>query len=558
MSCQDVRDRLMDLISGTLPAVDLPALEAHLASCDSCRAERESLESQEAQLRSHFQTLRSQGSLADRVEDRMAGRVFTRPSTALRWRPLAAAATLLIALGFWLIRPGSDGLLLGPTAAYGDVLVKKLGFAVTVFSHPNDLALVRDRRQILNLRPGVNRFRFEDVPGRMDPTSVRFRSLTDPEGCRVLEQGFEYDLVSRRKILQRYVDRELFFERRDPGTGALARSRATLLSPEGIIRMLDGEIRNSFPGEPVLPDLPGGLLTRPALAWTLDAPKVRAHETEVAYLTGGMSWRADYLMTLKDARTLDLDAWVTVDNQSGASYEDAVLKLIAGDPHRVQDPEFPRNFLLGVMKDEPGEHEEKGFEEKSFFEYHLYTLDRPTTLRDRETKQIRLLSARDVPYRTEHVYEPTRSPGVGLFLVFKNAKENRVGMPLPGGQVRLLARDRDGEAEQVGQAGIEHTPKDEDVRIPRGVAMDLVGERKVLSRQRQGRLVREQIEIRLRNRSDRPVAIEVLEHPGEGQGNWQVMKQSHPHDKKDADTAAFRLQVPPEGETVLTYSLEWD
>ena len=426
---------------------------------------------------------------------------------------------------------------------------------MTVFNE--DLGLVRDRRQILNLRPGVNRFRFEEVPARLDASSVRFRSDTDPEGCQVLEQNFEYDLVDRKKLLSRYVNKDIGFERLDPKTETRERLKGTLLSPQGIVRTPAGEILNAFPGEPVLPELPGGLLTRPALAWVLNAPRESRHEATVAYLTGGMSWHADYTLTLRDAHTLDLDGWVTVTNESGAAYADAQLKLMARGVHRVKIKYLEKLAKKLKAVDELNRRldgKEGGFEEKAFGDYHLYTLEQPTTLKDKETKQIGLLSARGIPYRREYVYELAANPGVQEFLAFKNSKENKVGMPLPKGALRLLAVDRDGEAEQVAQAAIDHTPKDEEVRIPRGAALDLVGERKLLHQTfTAGHRVVQDVEVRLRNHDDEAVAVTVLERL---EGDWTLVSQSHPHQKKDARTASFRLEVPGDGEVVLQYRCE--
>lgn len=530
MTCPEIQDRLMGLLSGILPVEEVGILEAHLAGCPACREARGVLEAQEALLRGHFAALHRPPLQVK------------PPVSRRRWIP-AAAAGLLAALAFWAFRPG------GPPEVWGDIQVLKKGFTVTVFN--DDLALVRDRRQILNLRPGVNRFRFEDVPARMDPTSVRFRSDTDPEGCRVLEQNFEYDLVNREKLLGKYVDRELGFERLDPKTETRERLKGTLLSPAGAVRTPAGEVLTAFPGEPVLPELPGGLLTRPALAWVLEAPKARRHEATVAYLTGGMSWQADYILTLKNEKALDLAGWVTVTNQSGATYPEAQLKLIAGDVHRVKQRWGERQIMdqeKTLADDRPGD-----FAEKAFADYHLYTLERPTTLKDQETKQIELLGAQEVPYRSEYIYEAAMDPKVQTFLVFRNAKESRLGMPLPAGRIRLMALDRDGEAEQVAEASIDHTPKDEEVRIPRGAAFDLAAERKVKQRVTLARRVVTEVEIRIRNHGVEAAAVEVREALD---GDWTISKQSHPHVKKDAGTASFSLAVPADGEAVLQYTWE--
>lgn len=533
MTCAEVLDRLMDARCGLLDASAAAALDAHRVACRTCRDAAERLARQEAVLAEHFQAMRRTDTAAA-VSRRL-------PSPRRVWRPLlGAAAALLVMAGLWILPRSARR-----EEALADIQVLKRGYAVTVYNE--DLALVKDRRQILNLRPGINRFRMQDIPARLDPTSVRFRSDTDPDGCKVLEQNFEYDLVDQAKLLSRYVDRRIGFERKAPG-GGLERLGGVLLSPDGAVRMDDGACRAAFPGTAILPELPGGLLTRPALAWVLNAPREARHDATAAYLTGGLFWKADYVMTLKDAATLDLDTWVSVTNESGATYEDAELKLVAGDVHRVREV---MALTLDADNKEDNYAEGANFGSRSLGEYHLYALGRPTTLKNLETKQISLGAARGVAYRTEYVFRASEHAAVQVLRVIENRKENRLGFPMPEGTVRFLAVDPDGEVQQIGLAAMDHTAKDEALRLPAGTCVDLVAERRVPKVAWESRfLVRHTVEVRLRNPGGTAVDVEVVEDLKPG---WEMLESSRPVIRKDATTAVFKVPVPAGGESVLSY-----
>jgi hypothetical protein len=275
---------------------------------------------------------------------------------------------------------------------------------------------------------------------------------------------------------------------------------------------------------------------------------------QVTYMTNGINWKADYVMVVaeNDAQ-VDLTGWVTLDNQSGATYKDAKLKLIAGDVNRVQEEALPKMGALAMVADAAAP--EQGFEEKSFFEYHLYTLGRPTTIRQAQTKQVSLLAASGVPAKKVFVYNGSRmGKKVEVRMEFENSKENNMGMPLPKGKVRAFKADSDGSLEFVGEDSIDHTPKDEEIRILLGNAFDLVGERSQVDfKELTFKRVTEQTwEIKLRNHKEEPVTIKVVEPVW---GEWDVTQASHDHRKKDASTLEFDVEVPADGEAVVTYTV---
>ena len=314
------------------------------------------------------------------------------------------------------------------------------GVGLTIYNQ--GFAVVKARRK-MTLKAGVQELDFQDVASSIDPTSVKFESLTDPAGTRVLEQNYQYDLVNPQKLLQKYVDREIGFEVLNEKDKALERKSGTLLSAQGIVRMggEKGEIRLSFPGSVILPALPEGLITRPTLQWKLDAAKAGEHLAKVTYQASNIGWVADYtLIAKKDDTLADLSGWVTINNQSGATYTDARIKLMAGDVHRVQD-KLERNCnsesFTGRKLGGPG-----GFAEKSFAEYHLYTLGRPATVKESETKQIELMGATDVPARKIYRYDAAMdAKKVRVLLGLKNSQSERLGMPLPTGKLRVYKMD---------------------------------------------------------------------------------------------------------------------
>jgi hypothetical protein len=442
-------------------------------------------------------------------------------------------------------------------------------------------ALVRLDRD-LELQRGRSTFKLTDVAALLDPTTVQFLSLTDPAGTKVLEQNFQFDLVSQDKLLSKYIDRGVSVEQQQ-GDGVKVIDGTLLSSNDGLVlRGSDGQIHalrewsNMRFGE-----LPGGLITRPTLEWDVVSAKGGTHRSRVSYQTGGITWWADYNLIFSegaDANSgfVDVGAWVSLLNQSGARYEDAKLKLIAGDVHRVQ----PEQKLMRARVEEMSIAADSaaGFEEKAFFEYHLYTLGRPATIPNNSTKQLELFGqATRVPATKRLVYYgadlggyyggpmmdrefgPSSNTKVDVWLSFRNDKVSGMGMPLPAGRIRVSQQDKaDGSLEFIGEDKIDHTPKDEDVRVKLGTAFDVVGERRqtdfVLNTK--GRVMEEAFEIKLRNHKEQAVEVIVRENLYRW-SHWSLIQQSIPSEKKDARTVEFPVRVAAGGEAVVTYRVRY-
>jgi hypothetical protein len=529
MTCERASEELTALLYNEADAPTRAALEEHLGRCPRCAAELETLRAALGVLRSAAPPAAPPGFSVSLPRRRVLPRAGS----------LMAASIVAALLLFFL----SDG---GPKA-YGDIRVEKVDFSLTVYNR--NLALVRDRRNIFNLRAGRNIVRFSDVPAYIDPTSVHFFSLTDATGTRVVEQNFEFDLVSADALLRKFLDESIECVFKD---GSVGKGRLLSYDPKTLVISQSGEAL-TLSRENIqslrMPKLPEGLLSRPTLVWDLDVKTEGKHETIVSYLTGGMAWKADYTAISKKERTLELSGWVTVTNQSGATYENAKVKLIAGDVHRVRETfkvlqdSLPNGAGVGQNRSQ--------VEEQSFFEYHLYTLVRTTTLRAGSVKQVEFVQRNGIPARHLYEYDCTRSADrVAVKLEFKNTD-----MPLPMGQVRLSA-EVGPSTEFVRAISIEHTPKDEKVVLLAGYAFDLAAERKVtrLDRNEPGQIRRQDVELKLRNHKDEDVEIDVLEPVG---GNGTV-ESSEPHEKLDAYKIRFVVAVPKHSEKTLKWRIDYE
>lgn len=433
--------------------------------------------------------------------------------------------------------------------------------AVTVYNQ--NLALVREVRNVKIDAVGLGTLRFMDVPSQINPRTVHVQPV-GAGGFSVFEQNYEYDLISPEKLLEKYVGRDVeIVEQAEDLTSRTV--KATLLSTNGgpVYRIGDRVVIGQG-GKVTLPSLPADLVARPTLVWSVNAPKSGSTAAEVSYLTDGMSWSADYVAVVDaDDAKAGLSGWVTIDNHSGAGFKDATLKLVAGDVRRVVEEDRLRAMEGAVQLKAAAAPR---FAEESFFEYHLYTLDRPTTVKDNQTKQLSLFTAPSVPvvkklllvgeggwYRNA-IGTMTQPQKVAVTLEMKNAAAGGLGMPLPKGTVRVYKKDRSGAEQFVGEDAIDHTPKDETITLHVGDAFDVVADRtqtdyKVLS----PRESQSAWSISIRNHKDEDAVVTVREPVG---GDWTLVASSLPGKKVDARTLEFEVPVAKGKEVKLTYRVD--
>jgi hypothetical protein len=429
---------------------------------------------------------------------------------------------------------------------------------ITVYN--SNLGLVKDQRQIA-LTAGLQDLKFMDVAAQIIPTSVSIRSINEANPFSVLEQNYEYDLLSPRKLLDKYVGKEIKLFTKNPYTEREEMVSAVLLANnenQPVFR-IGNEITFNHPGRILFPEIPQDLISKPTLVWLLDNKTTTPQRIEALYLTNGLNWKSDYVLVLNEQdRRAGLSGWVTIDNKSGAAYRNARLKLVAGDIHRVQEDLLrPKKAMLAAPASSPQ------LKEESFFEYHIYTLERKTTLKENQTKQISLLNVQEIPVTKEFIYrgfpyyyrnkqgEVISNQKIDVFVQMVNSQENHLGMPLPKGTVRAYKRDADGGLQLVGEDTIDHTPKGEKIRLKLGEAFDLKAERKQVHWEKIASDTYESAyEITLRNHKKEDVVIRVIEPLS---GDWKVLENSHPFTKLDASTLAFDVPVSKNGESKLTY-----
>ncbi len=445
-------------------------------------------------------------------------------------------------------------------------------------------ALVKQERNVDLGQPRTT-IRFTDVAALIDPTTVAFKSLTDPDTTHVLEQNYEFDLVSTDKLMEKYIDRVITVDQVQGDK--IETIRGTLLSTLGglVLKMEDGGVQviRSY-ANVRFPELPGGLITRPTLVWDVATQRIGRHRVRVTYETKAITWWTDYNIIFTEGKNansgfLDIGAWVSIINKSGATYKDAKLKLIAGDVHRAPQPQPVMRYMKRGVAMAESAMMDTGFQEKSFFEYHLYTLGRSTTLLNNSTKQIELFpAARNVPCEKVMVYygQGSRYPVYGrpmmdrnfgvqsnkkidIYLRFKNEKKVGMGMPLPSGRIRVSQRDKaDDTLEFIGEDVIDHTPKNEEVLIKLGSAFDVVGERVQVDFKVDNRRdwMDETIEIKLRNHKEESVKVIVKENLYRWT-NWKIVNATHPHETIDSRTIHFPVEIEPEGEVTIRYTVHY-
>ncbi len=452
------------------------------------------------------------------------------------------------------------------TADQTTTLNDQTDLAVTVYN--SNIALVRDVRQ-LQLPSGGFRLKFMDIAATVNPATVHFRSLTDPEKLGVIEQNYEYDLLEPAKLLNKYVGKEVTLVRTymDNNTTKREEIKATLLANNnGPVWRIGNEIVTGLSSDGYrFADVPANLYDRPTLLMSLENTGARKQSIEASYLANNLSWNADYVLTVgRDDKAADLDGWVTLVNNSGTAFHNAKLQLVAGDLNRLPAPTQPRVYeALAKAQAVAGAGQ---FQQESFSEYHLYSLGRRTSVEDKETKQISLLQGSGVPVEKLFVvngqnfyYRSAQNPGAPLkdpvmvFYKFKNEEKAGLGIPLPAGNVRVYQKDSRGGVLFVGEDRIGHTPKDEFISVKIGNAFDVVCERKQTDYKSIAAHVWEmEFEITLRNHKDTPVTVQVNEPIG---GDWEMLTSTHKYTKTSAWAAQFDVPVKANGEAVLTYRI---
>jgi hypothetical protein len=459
--------------------------------------------------------------------------------------------------------------------------------SVDLTIYNQNLSLIREERTLTLVR-GMSRAVLPQIPTTIDGTSLHFLSLTDPTAVRVLEQNYQYDLVHQSKLLERYLGKDIEFVRVNPETNKEYTVTGRLLSTgysgqsmmSGMVAEINGKIEVNPAGRLVLPSLPEGLIIRPQLEWLVSNTREGAHRAEISYLAGGLSWSSDYVALLNAEDTkVDLTGWVTLTNNSGTSFMNAGLKLVAGDVNVVQEEFAGRVRAQKTMLAEVDAAAPQ-FQQTELFEYKLYTLQRKTDIRDNETKQVELIAAKNVParkmfiydglgdqwrywynnysYRSQGSFGQSSNPKVGVYMTIKNEEKGGLGIPLPKGKVRVYKRDADGKEQFIGEDRIDHTPKDEEIRLYLGNAFDIVGERsqKDFKTIASGHVVEETFEIKIRNHKNEPVEVQVYEHPWRW-SQWEVVNASNEWEKVDQSTLRFPVKLGKDGEKVVRYTVRY-
>jgi hypothetical protein len=463
--------------------------------------------------------------------------------------------------------------------------------SVDITIYNQNLSLIREERPV-EIPNGTSRLVIPDIPATIDGTSLHISSMTDPNAVRVLEQNYQYDLVNQGKMLEKYIGKNVEFVRHNEETKkdytVTGKLLASGYSPQGdsryavtggMIAEVDGKIEINPQGRLILPSLPEGLILKPQLEWLVSNSHPGSHTVELSYLAGQLSWSADYVALLdKTDQNLDLTGWVTLTNNSGTTFKDAGLKLVAGDINRVREEmNAYKTMRDGVMAAQIAQPQ---FQQSELFEYKLYTLQRKTDLNSNETKQLELVSGRNVTSKKMFIYDGLsdqwrgwynnysyRSQGsfgqesnnkVGVFMTFKNDQKSGLGIPLPKGKVRVYKRDDDGKEQFIGEDQIDHTPKDEEIKLYLGNAFDIVGERAQTDFKSfaAGRVVEESIQIKVRNHKKDAADVMVYEHPWRW-NQWEITKSNVEYTKVDQSTVRFPVTVGKDGEKVINYTIRY-
>jgi hypothetical protein len=468
-------------------------------------------------------------------------------------------------------------------------MAERTSVDLTVYNQ--NLSLIREERTV-SIAKGLSHIIIPEIPATIDGTSLHFKSATEPDAVRVLEQNYQYDLVNQSKLLEKYIGKDVEFIRTNPETKKEYTVVGRLLSVGPQVRPLGGEgspindlvaeingkVEIDPAGRLVLPAIPEGLVLKPQLDWLVSNTRPGEHKAEISYLAGGLSWNANYVALLSsDDASIDLTGWVTLSNNSGTSFKNAGLKLVAGDVNMVRqefDQVMTKNMSMRAEAAAPQ------FKQTDLFEYKLYSLQRRTDLRNDETKQIELVSGRNATatkmfiydgigdqwrywrnnysYRNQGSFGQQSNQKVGVYVTFRNDEKSGLGLPLPKGTIRVYKRDTDGKEQFIGEDQIDHTPKDEELRLYLGNAFDIVGERAQTDfhSNLKGNTVEETIQIKVRNHKEEPATVQVYEHPWRW-SQWEIVKSSSDFIKIDQSTIRFPVKIAKDEEKIVTYTIRY-
>lgn len=441
--------------------------------------------------------------------------------------------------------------------------------AVTIYN--DNLALIKDKRSV-KLNTGFNKLAFSDVSAQIRPETAILRSLTNSNGFFLIEQNFDFDLLTPQKLLEKYIGQTVRVATINYKTGEEKIEEATVLAANnGVVLKIGDRIETGLPGRIIYNKVPANLRERPTLVLQLNSGTSDPQKVELSYLSGGLSWKADYVAELSpNDDKLDLSGWVTLTNMSGATYNNAKLQLVAGDVNRVRE-EFASGLMYKADKVMPMAENAPQMKEEGLFEYHLYTLDRPTTIAENQTKQVALLSATNIPVTKELLFQGNnyyygssygdlgQKMKVGVYVEFENKEASKLGMPIPKGIVRVYKNDKSGNAQFIGEDSIDHTPKNEKIRLKLGDAFDVTADKKQTDFKSTGKsgkyyyVYESAYEIVIKNAKNEAVTVKVQEPIP---GDWIILDESHKHTKATSNTAVWEIKVPAEGKTTLTYRVQ--
>ena len=447
------------------------------------------------------------------------------------------------------------------TQEYTTTLNDQSNLAVTIYN--NNLALVKDQRT-LKLPKGHNTLAFREISAQIQPETALLRSLSASSSLSVVEQNFDFDLLSPQKLLEKYIGKEIGMIKTHPTTGEEHTEFGTLLSThQGPVIKIDDRIETGHTKRFVFPSVPENLRDKPTLTMQIKNSQEKEQAVELSYLTQGLSWKADYVMSINQNDTsMDLNGWVTLTNSSGTHYPNTQLQLVAGSVNRA--PQRRRQAM--TLEHDMAMAASAPMAQESLFEYHLYTLSHKTTLNNNQTKQVTLLNASNIPIKKElrlqgnqHYYHNRfadlgQKLSVEVYTLFTNNEKSHLGIPLPKGIIRAYKNDSQGNAQFIGEDRITHTPKNEEVRIKLGSAFDVTANKKQTHYRRVStHMIESAYNITLKNAKPHQVTVTVVEPIP---GDWKILTESHPHKKSSANTATWLIDVPAEGETQLTYKVQ--